>query len=102
MLPSLKLVVEAWQTLQSLVVDRWFAGLNTGTTPVAKLLLPWQFWQVAVLTPLWFMVQALKPPGTVWLAWQVLHFAVVAMWAAGLPTTVARVEVPMVWLPPAL
>ena len=59
-----KLVRLAWQVLQSLLVVMWVAGLAT-TVTLVKLCPPWQFWQVAVDTPAWFMVAVAKPPGLV-------------------------------------
>jgi hypothetical protein len=109
MLPTLKLVVLLWQVLQSSeegVNGTWFAGLNTGTTPVANVApagpCVWQVVQVAVFTPAWFMFQPVPCPenpvpstaGTSLVVW---HRSQVAdpsrvMWfgepCAGMPTSV--------------
>ena len=79
------------------------AGLVTTAGLPAKLFpVSWQLAHAAPATCVWSIVQLAKPPGTVVLVWQVLHWAVVTTWFAGLPMTVARLDAPMLWLPLAL
>ena len=104
LLKPLGVLVLVWHWSQAAVVAMWpLAGLVTTTVLPAKLFpVSWQLAHAAPATCVWSIVQLAKPPGTVVLAWQLEHSALVTMWFAGLPMTVARLEAPMLWLPLAL
>ena len=98
--PAVVVLVVEWQDSQDVLpTGTWMvvSSVTSGVPLVFWKLEPYAWhWAQPPLMPLWFIVQAWKPPGVV-LLWQLSQTALVGIWVAGLPiTTVVPTDAP-VW-----